>query len=91
MYQLGYDWKYAHEWPTLTTEGFQAKLLVTKSGDPPTSWASLNVVSRPCARSYEARESALVNALVFINDIFATTSVTYTSPNWKYKKVNFIR
>jgi len=22
MYQLGYDWKYAHEWPTLTTEGF---------------------------------------------------------------------
>jgi hypothetical protein len=70
MYQLGYDWKYAHEWPTLTTEGFQTKLLVTMRGDPPTSRAALNVVSRPCARSCEGRESGLVNALVFINDIF---------------------
>jgi hypothetical protein len=69
MYQLGYDWKYAHEWPTLTTEGFQAKLLATERGDPLTSRAPLNV-SRPCGRSYEARESGLVNALVFINDIF---------------------
>jgi len=22
MYVLGFDWKYADEWPTLTTEGF---------------------------------------------------------------------
>jgi hypothetical protein len=51
-------------------EGFQAKLLVTKGGDPSTSRAPLNVVSRPCAHSCEARESALVNALVFINDVF---------------------
>jgi len=70
MYQLGYEWKYAHEWPTLTTEGFQAKLLATKNGDPPTSRAPLNVISRPCARSCEARESAPVNALVFTNDVF---------------------
>jgi hypothetical protein len=81
MFQLGYDWKYAHEWPTLTTEGFQAKLLVTKRGDSSTYRASLNVVSRPCARSCEARKSALVNVLVFINDVFDTASVTYTSPN----------
>jgi hypothetical protein len=70
MYQLGYNWKYAYEWPTLAMKGFQTKLLTTKRGDPPTSRAPLNVVSRPCARSCEARESALVNALVFINDIF---------------------
>jgi len=70
MYQLGYEWKYAHEWPTLTTEGFQAKLLATKRGDPPTSRAPLNIVSRPYARSCEARESVLVIALVFINDVF---------------------
>ena len=70
MYQLGYEWKYAHEWPTLTTEGFQTKLLAIKRGDPLTSRAPLNVVSRPCAHSCEARESALVNALVFIKDIF---------------------
>jgi hypothetical protein len=47
MFQLGYDWKYAHEWPTLTIEGFQAKLLATKRGDPATSRAPLNVISRP--------------------------------------------
>ena len=51
-------------------EGFQAKLLATKRGDPPTCRAPLNVVSRPCARSCEARKRALVNVLVFINDIF---------------------
>jgi hypothetical protein len=54
MYALGYDWKYADEWPTLATEGFQEKLLATKRGssDPPL----LTVVSRPCARTFEARE-----------------------------------
>jgi len=37
MYALGYEWKYADEWPTLTIEGFQEKLLATKRGssDPP--------------------------------------------------------
>jgi hypothetical protein len=49
-------------------KGFQAKRLATKRGDPPTSRAPLNMVSRPCARSCEVRESALVHAL--INDIF---------------------
>jgi hypothetical protein len=52
MHRLGYDWKYADEWPTLNTEGFQAKLLVTKRGsDPPTSRPPLIVISRPCART----------------------------------------
>ena len=31
----------------------------------------LIVVSRPCERSYEARESTLVNTLRYISDIFA--------------------
>lgn len=50
MHRLGYDWKYAHERPTLTTEGYQEKLVATKSGDPLTYEATLKVVSRPCAR-----------------------------------------
>jgi hypothetical protein len=70
MHRLGYDWKYADEWPTLNTEGFQAKLLVTKRGsDPPTSRPPLIVISRPCARTCEPRESALLNALLYVNDI----------------------
>jgi hypothetical protein len=68
MHQLGYDRKYVHKCPTLIMEGFQAKLHVTMRGpDPPTS-PSLIVVSRPCRRSCEARESALLNALLHIND-----------------------
>jgi len=56
--------KYAAERPTLATEGFQDKLFVTKRGsNPPTSRPPLIVVSRPCARTYEARENALLNAL----------------------------
>ena len=71
MYALGFDWKYDNEWPTLTMEGFQKKLVMTKRGssDPPTSRPSLSVVSRPCARTFEARESALLNALLYVNDI----------------------
>jgi hypothetical protein len=66
MYALGFDWKYADEWPTLTTEGFQEKLIMTKTGssDSSTSRPPLTVVSRPCARTFEARESALLNALL---------------------------
>ena len=71
MYALGYDWKYADEWPTCTMAGFQEKLLATKRGssDPPTAQPPLTVVSRPCARTFEARESALFNALDYVNDI----------------------
>jgi hypothetical protein len=67
MYALGYEWKYADEWPTLTTKGFQEKLLTTKRGssDPP----PLTVVSRPCARTFEAKESVLLHALDFVNDV----------------------
>jgi hypothetical protein len=78
MYHLGYDWRYAHKRLTLTTEGFQAKLLTTKRGDPPTSEAGLKVVSRPDARSCEAKESALVNALAFINNHFHIGDLHYT-------------
>jgi hypothetical protein len=71
MEALGYDWKYADEWPTRTMTGFQKKLLVTKRGssDPPTTQPPLTVVIRPCARTFEARESALFNALNYVNDI----------------------
>jgi hypothetical protein len=65
MHALGYEWKYADDWPTLTSEGFQAKLLASKRGsvDP----SPLTVVSRPCAHTFEARESALVHALDFVD------------------------
>jgi hypothetical protein len=68
MHALGYEWKYADDWSTLTTEGFQMKLLATKRGqsDP----LSFTVVSRPCARTFEASESALLHALDFINDVY---------------------
>jgi hypothetical protein len=71
MYALGYDWKYAAEWPPHTTVGFQKKLLTTKRGsfDPLTSQPPLTVVTRPCAHTFEARESALFNALNYINNI----------------------
>jgi hypothetical protein len=67
MYALGYEWKYADDWPTFTMEGFQAKLQATKRGssDPP----PLTVMSRPCVRIFEARESVLLNTLDFINDV----------------------
>ena len=46
MYALGYDWKYADEWPTSTMEGFQEKLLATKRGssNPPTFQPPLTVI-----------------------------------------------
>jgi len=71
MYALGYDWKYADEWPTRTMAGFQKKLLATKRGssDPSTTPPPLTIVSRPYARTFEARENALFNALNYINDI----------------------
>jgi hypothetical protein len=67
MYALAYEWKYADEWPTLTTEGFQEKPLPTKRGssNPP----PLTVVSRHCARTFEAGKSALLHALDFVNDV----------------------
>ena len=71
MYALGFDWTYANEYPTLTTEGFQKRLIMTKWGsfDPPTSRPPLTVVSRPRAHTFEARESALLNALLYVNNI----------------------
>jgi len=71
MYALGFDWKYADECPTLTMEVFQEKLIMSKRGssDPPTSRPLLTTVSRPCARTFEARESALLNALLYVNNI----------------------
>ena len=67
MYHLGrYKWEY--DGPVLTSEGIQVKILVTRSeGSRP----MLIVVSRPCERSCEVRESALVNTLRYIIDIRA--------------------
>ena len=64
MYHLGrYKWEYGG--PVLTSEGIQEKILVTRSED---SRPMLIVVSRSCERSCEARESALVNTLLYITD-----------------------
>ena len=67
MYNLGcYKWEYGGL--VLTSEGIQVKILVTRSeGSRP----MLIVVSRPCERSCEAMESALVNTLRYISDILA--------------------
>ena len=65
MYHLGrYKWEYGGS--VLTSEGIQEKILVTRSED---SRPMLIVVSRPCERPCEARESALVNTLRYISDI----------------------
>ena len=67
MYHLGrYKWEYGG--PILTSKGIQEKILVTRSED---SQPMLIIVSRSCERSCEARESALVNTLRYINDILA--------------------
>ncbi|XP_066392147.1 uncharacterized protein [Miscanthus floridulus] len=60
MYHLGhYKWEYS---------GPVLKIFVTRSeGSRP----MLIVVSRPCERSCEVRESALVNTLCYISDILA--------------------
>ena len=67
MYHLcRYKWKYGG--PVLTSEEIQEKILVTRrKGSRP----MLIVISRPCERSCEVRESALVNTLRYISDILA--------------------
>ena len=67
MYHLGrYKWKYGG--PVLISEEIQETILVTrKEGSRP----MLIAVSRPCERTHEARESALVNTSRYINDILA--------------------
>ena len=39
------------------------------SSDPPASRPPLTVISIPYARTFEARESALLNALLYVNNI----------------------
>ena len=67
MYQLDrYKWEYGG--PILTLEGIQEKILVIRrEGSRP----YLIIISRPCERSCEARESALVNTLCYITNILA--------------------
>jgi hypothetical protein len=66
MYQLGrYKWEYAGL--VLTLEGIQEKIIVTCRG---CSEPLLIIISRPCERSYEAKESALVDTLRYISDIW---------------------
>ena len=65
MPQLGpYKWEFGG--PTPTTHGFQERVLVRRVSASPRHL--LTVVGRPCARSCEARESALVNTLLYITD-----------------------
>ena len=67
MCHLGrYKWKYGG--PVLISEGIQKKNLMARSeGSRP----MLIVVSRPCERPCEARESALVNTLRYISEILS--------------------
>ena len=68
MPQLGpYEWEFGG--PTPTTHGFQEHVRVTNLSPSPRTL--LTVVGRPCARSCEVRESALVNILRYISDILA--------------------
>ena len=84
MYQLGrYKWEYAS--PVLTLEGIEEKIIVTSRGhfEP-----LLIVVSRPCERSCEARESALINTLRYTSDIRAykindLPFTKYVVPHWE--------
>ena len=39
------------------------------SSDPLTSRPPLTVVSRPCDHTFEARESVLLNVLLYVNNI----------------------
>jgi hypothetical protein len=71
MTRLGCVWRYAYERPVLTTEGFQAKLLVTTIGDPPTARPRMTVLSRPCPQSCEAKESVLLHTLLWLNNVKA--------------------
>ena len=72
MYHLGYNWEYAAERPTLTTQGFQGKLLViSRESNPVTSRALLIIVGRPYARICEARKSALLNVSLCFSDILS--------------------
>ena len=65
MPQLGpYEWQFAR--PIATTRGIHECVLVTRVLASPQHL--LTVVGRPCARSCEARESALVNTLLYITD-----------------------
>jgi hypothetical protein len=88
MYTLGYEWKCADDWPTLTAEGFQAKLYATKRGSP--NSLSLTVVSRPCVRTYEARESVLLNTLDFIIEIcgYKTSDLHFTEFMIRYTQLH---
>ena len=67
MHQLG-CYRSEYGGPVLTSEGIQEKILVTRREGPR---PMLIVVSRPCERSCEARESALVNTLRYIHDTLA--------------------
>ena len=65
MPQLGlYEWEFVG--PTATTHGIKERVRVTNLSASPRTL--LTVVGRPCARSCEAIESALVNTLLYITD-----------------------
>ena len=71
MTRLGYVWRYAYERPIFTTEGFQAKLLVTKIGDPPTAPARLTALNKPCPHSCEVMESVLLHTLLHLTNVIS--------------------
>lgn len=66
LHQLGgYSWHFGE--PIFTSEGIQERIVVTRGSSGPL----LMVMSRPCERSCEAKESALINTMIYISDICA--------------------
>ena len=77
IHQLGCHWQYGG--PTYTTYGFHYCVHVSLEPGPVTS-PLLSVISRPCAQTCEARESALMNILLYINDVlgYIMSDIHYT-------------
>lgn len=60
---VGFTWRYGAS--TFTTEGIQERIEVVKENSAP--W--LIFWSKPCERTCEAKESVLVHALRYINEV----------------------
>ena len=73
MNRLGWYWTWDNARTTLTTDGYQAKLVARKIEEPEVPAgrrpAQLTVLSTPCRRSCEAKEDALVRTLDYISFI----------------------
>jgi hypothetical protein len=67
MDQLGYFWYYAGSRPI--SHGLQGHLHFSLGPSPFELPPVCSIVCRPCARSCEAKESALIYAFMYLNDV----------------------